>query len=118
MDRFNVVANMVQVAFVGLADWLYGCSHRRTTFPITLRAGLSVDGQQSTQAETYVVCVECGRHFAYDWTTMHITKQRPAWLPGLGRISDQKDVARGERLFPRAVRSGLHRDAEPNSVAG
>jgi hypothetical protein len=55
MDPFNVVANTVRVQLVGLADWLYGCSHRRTTFPITLRANVSVDGQQSTQAETYVV---------------------------------------------------------------
>ncbi len=74
MDRFNVLANTVRVRLVGLADWLYGCSHRRTTFPITLRASVSADGQRGTQAETYVVCLECGRHFAYDWTTMRITQ--------------------------------------------
>jgi hypothetical protein len=101
MDRFNVVANTVRARVGGLADWLYGCSHRRTTFPITLRASVSVDSQQSAQAETYVACLECGRHFAYDWTTMRMTRQRPAFSrsrPGLGRISDNHDVSRGEGL--------------------
>ncbi len=97
MDRFNVVANTVRVRLVGLADWLHGCSHRGTTFPITLRISVSVDGQQSTQAETYVVCLECGRHFAYDWTTMRITKQRAAWVrrrPRLSRRSVKNHVSR------------------------
>jgi hypothetical protein len=113
MDRFNLVAYMVLVRLAGLADWLYGCSHRRTTFPITLRASVSVDGQQSTQAETYVVCVECGRHFGYDWTTMRITRQRAAWArswSGLGKISDKNDVSCGERLSPEPVSLGFHQE--------
>jgi len=44
---------------VHFADWLYGCSHSKTTFPITL------------QAETYIVCLERGSRLAYDWTAMH-----------------------------------------------
>lgn len=76
MDRRNVVTNTLRVQLVGLADRLYGCSHRRTSFPITLAANVIVDGpQQSAQAETYIVCLECGRHFAYDWTTMRSAKQ-------------------------------------------
>ena len=97
MDRFNVVANTVRVRLVGLADWLYGCSHRRMAFPITLRTSAGVDGKQITQADTYVVCLECGRHFAYDWTTMRITRRRAAWVrrwPGLGRIPVKNDVFR------------------------
>jgi len=47
MDRFNVVANTVRVRLVGLADRLYGCAHRTTTFPITLGASVSVDGRGS-----------------------------------------------------------------------
>ena len=67
MDRLNnLVANTVRVHLVGLADWFSRCSHPRTTFPITLRASVSIDGQQSAQVETYIVCLECGRHFAYD----------------------------------------------------
>ena len=33
MHRFQIVANTVRVRLVGFADWLYGCSHRRTTLP-------------------------------------------------------------------------------------
>jgi hypothetical protein len=90
MDRFNVAANTVCVRLAGLADWLHGCGHRTTTFPMTLRASVREDGEQSTQSDTYIVCLECGRHFAYDWTAMQIAKRRVAWvsppalLPALG----------------------------------
>jgi hypothetical protein len=53
------------------ADALYGCAHRRTGFPITV-------GQQDAQSETYVVCLECGRHLTYDWTKMQVTGRAAA----------------------------------------
>lgn len=81
MERFNAVANALYVSLASLAEWLFGCSHRRTTFPITLRTSVSVGGQQRTPAETYVVCLECGRHFAYDWARMRITEQPPTLAP-------------------------------------
>ena len=77
-DRVNVMANAIRVYLGSLLDFLYGCSHRRTSFPITLRARVTVDGQQSTHAETYIVCVECGRQFAYDWATMQRAKRLAA----------------------------------------
>jgi hypothetical protein len=86
MNLLYVVANAFRVCLSGLADWLFGCSHRRTTFPITLPARENVDGPQSTQSETYIVCLECGRHFAYDWTTMRIAKRRAA-CAGAGRFN-------------------------------
>jgi hypothetical protein len=119
MDHLYVVASAVCVRLVGLADWLCGCSHRETTFPRTCQASVSVDGQQSTQAETYVVRLECGRHFAYDWTTMRITRQRAASgrrRLGSGRVSDKSDVTRGERRPPQTVRSGFH--GRPKRRAG
>ena len=73
MHSFNAVANTVRVPLEGLVDWLFGCSHRRKSFPITLRTRHGAEGQQSTEAETYVVCLECGRQFPYDWTTMRMT---------------------------------------------
>ncbi|MGJ5818097.1 hypothetical protein [Paludibaculum fermentans] len=52
-----------------VVGWLCGCSHRRTTFPMTARNDdLTVDSKIPPKA-TYVVCLECGRHIAYDWTT-------------------------------------------------
>ena len=70
MDRFNILTHTVLLRLDGLADWLYGCSHRKTTFPITLPGDIGLQRQQSGRPETYIVCVECGRHLAYDWTTM------------------------------------------------
>ena len=113
MNRFTAVPDTFRVPLGVIADWLFGCSHRRTTFPMTLRASISSDGQQSTQAGTYVMCLECGRRFAYDWTAMRVTRQRAAWArgrPGLGRISDKNDVSRGERVLPQAVTLGLLRE--------
>ena len=64
MDRFNAVTDSLRAGFAGLGDWLYGCSHHRTTFPITLRE------QPGTHVETYIVCLDCGRHLAYNWVAM------------------------------------------------
>jgi hypothetical protein len=49
----------------------------------TQTIGGGVDGQQTMQAETYVVCVQCGRHFAYDWSTMRTIEQRPTGGDGV-----------------------------------
>jgi hypothetical protein len=94
MDRGNVVANAIRAHLGHLVDCLCGCSHRRTTFPITLRAKVTVDRKETTDLETYVVCVECGRQFAYDWTTMQMSRQSP------GRATDQR-VTAGDRPSAR-----------------
>jgi hypothetical protein len=48
---------------------LFRCSHRRLTRPVTpvSRAGVP-------QGETYVVCLDCGKQFAYDAREMRIGK--------------------------------------------
>jgi len=51
-----------------LWNMLMGCSHRRTTFPIT-PARLAAPGQRRS---TYVVCLDCGTEFGYNWTEMRI----------------------------------------------
>jgi len=81
MERFHVVAKEVGVRVAGVVDWLCGCAHRRTTFPITLRAGSTGHASQSTQMETYIACLDCGRRFPYDWATMQVAKRRLAWGP-------------------------------------
>lgn len=96
-----------KVALVALADRLFDCSHRKTSFPITRRTSVSADGQRNThQAETYIVCLECGRHFKYDWTTMRVTGL-PAHLgrrrSGSDRISNKNSAFRSEPLLPQAA---------------
>jgi hypothetical protein len=48
---------------------LFGCSHRRTTFPQT--PGRKAPGY-TTRNGTYVVCLDCGKEFAYDWSRMRV----------------------------------------------
>jgi hypothetical protein len=52
---------------------LFGCSHQRTTFPLTPArriAGNSLSG--TLRNGTYVVCLDCGKEFAYDWNEMRV----------------------------------------------
>lgn len=44
---------------------LFGCTHAHFTFPRTVTKA----GQAST---TYVVCLDCGREFPYDWERMKV----------------------------------------------
>jgi len=52
-----------------LLNSLFGCSHRRTTFPITPahRAGFG-----NSNKGTYVVCLDCGKEFGYNWQDMKL----------------------------------------------
>jgi hypothetical protein len=51
---------------------LFGCSHRKTTFPITRGRKSSGVSATATTNRTYVVCLDCGKEFAYDWKSMSV----------------------------------------------
>jgi hypothetical protein len=52
-----------------LLNTLFGCSHGRTTFPITPgRRSMPVAHRHGT----YVVCLDCGQEFSYDWNEMRL----------------------------------------------
>jgi hypothetical protein len=55
-------------------DSLFGCSHPRTTFPITRgRKSLGAHATATAAANrTYVVCLDCGKEFSYDWKSMSV----------------------------------------------
>ena len=53
---------------------LFGCKHRRKTFPLTPVRSKTVGGQTEPAAETYVVCLDCGKQFIYDWEHMQLGK--------------------------------------------
>jgi hypothetical protein len=55
---------------MSLIDLLLGCSHRRTTFPLTPAGRNAVSG--TTRNNTYVVCLDCGKEFDYDWKEMRV----------------------------------------------
>jgi len=54
---------------------LFGCWHLNLSFPITARA--SRRGVAAATMGTYVVCLDCGREFAYDWNEMKIVGPAP-----------------------------------------
>jgi hypothetical protein len=60
-----------------LLDMLFGCSHKNYSFPRT-----NASGQRRSPAAaltgTYVVCLECGKEFPYDWQEMKVVNSRPA----------------------------------------
>lgn len=59
-----------------LFNTLFGCAHNRTTFPITpSRRSKIVD---SSRKSTYVVCLDCGKEFDYNWKEMRIGSPVPA----------------------------------------
>jgi hypothetical protein len=57
---------MIQTFF----NALFSCSHQRTTFPLT--PGRRTAAPSATRLGTYVVCLDCGKEFAYDWASMRV----------------------------------------------
>jgi hypothetical protein len=54
-----------------LVDVFFGCLHARYSFPVTLR-GAARRSPAATLTGTYVVCLECGKEFPYDWQEMRV----------------------------------------------
>ena len=54
-----------------LFDALFGCWHMRYSFPITMRSS-SRRAYATDPSGTYVVCLECGKEFRYDWDEMRV----------------------------------------------
>jgi hypothetical protein len=52
---------------------LFRCPHKRLTRPVT---PISMDGKP--HGDTYVVCLACGKQFAYDLKEMRIGKPLPS----------------------------------------
>jgi hypothetical protein len=60
----------------------FGCGHQRTTFPITPGRRTAGTSPAATSA-TYVVCLDCGKEFAYDWKKMRVleSSEQPTFVP-------------------------------------
>ena len=52
-------------------DALFGCWHQNLSFPQTSKPGQR-RSEAATQTGTYVVCLDCGTEFAYDWKNMRV----------------------------------------------
>ena len=58
-----------------LMDLLFGCWHSNYSFPLTAKTGNRATAAQATG--TYVVCLDCGKEFPYDWKTMKVVSGKP-----------------------------------------
>ncbi len=56
--------------FQSLLNIVFGCTHRRTTFPQT--PARRPNAFNAVPTRTYVVCLDCGKEFGYDWKEMQI----------------------------------------------
>ena len=51
---------------------LFRCQHRRTTFPLTPARAKKGEPSTEKHSDTYVVCLDCGKQFVYDWDKMRL----------------------------------------------
>jgi len=54
-------------------DTFFGCWHNHYSFPITVRAGAR-RSKAASLTGTYVVCLDCGKEFPYDWKEMKVVE--------------------------------------------
>jgi hypothetical protein len=68
---------------MSLFDLVFGCWHKRCSFPITIRGKLRRSTTAASVTGTYVVCLDCGREFPYDWSQMKMLASTPptGWAP-------------------------------------
>lgn len=72
---------------MSMLSGIFGCPHRRTTFPITRSsvAGAPLAGSPTMHVggkETYMVCLNCGKEIPYNWNKMRVGRIAPAPIPG------------------------------------
>ena len=64
-----------------LVDVLFDCcTHARYRFPISVRAGQRRP-KAAGMTGMYVVCVDCGKEFAYSWDEMRVIFASPVRSP-------------------------------------
>jgi len=66
-----------------LVDALFGCWHKNYSFPITARRGPRRSPAAAVTG-TYVVCLDCGKEFPYNWQEMKVVAAETA---GAGKLA-------------------------------
>lgn len=59
---------------------LFRCSHKRITLPMT-----PVSKPGGPAGKPYVVCLDCGGQFAYDWKEMRMGERLGSESPAVNR---------------------------------
>jgi hypothetical protein len=63
-----------------LFDMMFGCRHTNYSFPITTK-GAKRRTPAASLTGTYIVCLDCGKEFAYDWKEMKVISSEPTPAP-------------------------------------
>jgi len=63
--------------FVDVIDMLFGCWHKNYSFPITAKKPNTCASHAASVTGTYVVCLDCGKEFPYDWNQMKVLSPEP-----------------------------------------
>ena len=71
----------------GLVDMLFGCWHKNYSFPITSKKGQRRCGAAALTG-TYVVCLDCGREFPYDWQEMKVLNAEVGHEPAVAAAAE------------------------------
>ena len=71
-----------------LLNSLFGCSHRRITFPLTPGRKTAYSAPGATRNGTYVVCLDCGKEFAYNWDEMRVGVTLPSSTGRLAPVAE------------------------------
>jgi|ERR1051326_5202979 hypothetical protein len=60
-----------------LFNTLVFCSHRRISFPMTIRRRTHAFSSALCGNQTFVICFDCGKEFSYNWEEMRIEAAEP-----------------------------------------
>ena len=63
-----------------LVDMFFGCWHKNYSFPITSKTGRR-QSRAASVTGTYVVCLDCGKEFPYDWQQMKVVSGKVEAIP-------------------------------------
>ena len=70
---------------MGFLNLMFGCAHKRFSFPITVRGERRRNSGAASVTGTYVVCLECGHEFPYDWKQMKVVRESRAARVGVAQ---------------------------------
>jgi len=79
---------VVKKIMLGFLDLLFGCYHKNFSFPITKKRGQRLSPAAALTG-TYVVCLDCGKEFAYDWDEMKVIDAKAGSFEGLAAKATQ-----------------------------
>ena len=68
---------------------LFGCWHTHLSFPMTAKSGVRRSAAASLTG-TYVVCLDCGKEFAYNWREMKIVDPLSREERAVGKLATKE----------------------------